>query len=249
MSCIFSVCLVSGGWSCVDMGQCISVLQPARGLDVAPVLSWLEAGHHQRGCRGHQRLLLLLCLWQPHWGQWRVSLVHLLRPLESTITLVRGQTGAEVSARGPRVFYRGYPWVWTQPVLTPSADSRLRPGTGGGDWPLTSSLSWPEEDRLSVRSLVTPGSSEMKFTIFIWFNLFGLESLRLLFHSVFPNITNERVVLSGEGHLALLTPSPRPDHPGHPHRPHGPDGLGEVQPLPSASALQIIAGPENHETS
>ena len=32
----------------------------------------------------------------------------------------------------PRVFYRGYPRVWTQPVLTPGADMRLGPGTWGG---------------------------------------------------------------------------------------------------------------------
>ena len=109
----------------------VSVLQPARGLDVAPVLSWLEAGHNKRGCRGHQGLLLLLGLWQP---PRRLGLVHPASPLESSVTLVRGQGqagGHQVSA-GWSVLYRGNTRVRTQSVLAACAHiRRLRPGTGG----------------------------------------------------------------------------------------------------------------------
>lgn len=116
----------------------VSVLQPARGLDMAPVLSWLEAGHNKRGCRGYQGLLLLLGLWQP---PWRLGLVHPVGPLKSSVTLVRGQGqagGHQVSA-GWSVLYRGDTRVRTQSVLAPCADiRRLGSGTGGVTpaWPL-----------------------------------------------------------------------------------------------------------------
>ena len=184
MSWIFSVCLVSGDWSCVDKGQSISVLYcttVSLYYNQPEVWTWhlfwvgwrpgttSEAVEDIRGSSsssvsdslievsGGSASSTLSALWSLplHLSMVRQVPRSVLGDLVSSIEAIP-ESGHS------RCWLPELTWGWG-------------PGLGEEDWPLTSSLSWPEEDRLRVSSLATPGSSEKNFTLFGWIYYFNLE--------------------------------------------------------------------------